>query len=67
MCANLLEETLRLAREAKLPVPEICRAAGVKQRWYYRLLNGDFEDPGVRRIQRLHDALRSANETRAAQ
>lgn len=54
---DLLAETLRLAKETELSVEEICRAARVGRRWYYRLLAGDFDDPGVRRVQRVHNAL----------
>lgn len=54
---NLLEETTRLAKSTKLPVKAICEAADVKPRWFYRFIAGDYEDPGVGKITRLHKVL----------
>lgn len=54
---DLLEKTLRLAGESCEPASKICSAAGVTTRWYYMLLAGEIIDPGVRRVQRLHDHL----------
>jgi hypothetical protein len=55
--STLLEKTLELARSSKVPVTQTCRAAKLTTRWYYKLLSGEIPDPGVRRIQRLHDYL----------
>ena len=54
METDLYTETLRLARESGESVPELARATGLKQRWLHRLLAGDFNDPGVRKIEKLH-------------
>lgn len=62
MNETLLEKTLSLARSADEPVTKICREAGITTRWYYLLLDGDIRDPGVRRIQRLHDYLASRQQ-----
>lgn len=57
METDLYSETLRLARESGKTVPDLARATGLKQRWLHRLLAGDFQDPGVRKIERLHKYL----------
>lgn len=57
MSKNLLDETLHLARKTQIPATRICAAIGVTTRWFSKLLNGDIQDPSVRRIQRLHDYL----------
>lgn len=57
MHENLVEKTVRLAKQSSRPVSEICRAAGVKQRWYHRFLAGDFSDPGVNKVIRLFGVL----------
>lgn len=61
-----LDQTLYLLRE-QLPPEEhrmrgvvlssIAAGAEVNYVWLCRVLNGDTPDPGVRRVQRLHDYL----------
>lgn len=63
---DLVKETLSLAKQTNLAVSEICKAAGVKQRWYYRFLAGDFQDPGVNKILRLHSVLSGKHQSRRA-
>lgn len=55
--ADLLTETLAMARHSKLPMVRICREIGVTTRWFQNVVSGDTPDPSVRRIQRLHDYL----------
>jgi len=55
--SDLLSETLRLAKSNPLPAREICAQAKVGYRWYCRFLNGDFADPGVKKVERLHAVL----------
>lgn len=55
--SDLLSKTLRLAKASTLPPRDICSAANVGYRWYCRLLNGDFDDPGVNKIERLYAVL----------
>jgi transcriptional regulator with XRE-family HTH domain len=57
MTTQLLDETLQMARESALSVPQLAAAAGVESRWLYMLLSGKIKDPGVRRLARLHDYL----------
>lgn len=63
--ADLLTETLAMARHSKLPMVRICREIGVTTRWFQNVVSGDTPDPSVRRIQRLHDYL-VANDPEAA-
>lgn len=55
--SDLLTETLRLARTTTLAPREICDKAEVGYRWYCRFVNGDFDDPGVRKVERLYAVL----------
>lgn len=54
---NLLKTTMKLARETKLPISTICADIGVTTRWYYKLMHDQIPEPGVNKIQRLHDYL----------
>ena len=58
MSESLLQETLRLAKESGLSVTEIQLGTGLKGRWLYRLLDGDYADPGVNKIECLNAYLR---------
>lgn len=55
---SMLEETLRLVRESDESPHQIAKKCGLKPRWLYRLLAGDYADPGVNKIQRLRDYLK---------
>lgn len=57
---SLLQKTLRLLSERTYNPDELCREIGVSRRWLYRLQAGDFEDPGVNKIEKLHQLLASA-------
>lgn len=54
---DLVNETRQLAKASKIPVSDICEAAQIKPRWYYRFISGDFKDPGANKIARLHQVL----------
>ena len=58
MPETLLQETLRLARESGLTIKELREGTGLGQRWLYRLLDGDYADPGVNKIEKLNAFLR---------
>lgn len=62
---TLLEQTFSLLGKSKTPAAQICRELGFSQRWYYDLMSGDIKDPGVNRIQRLHDYLSQADSKAA--
>ena len=55
---NLLNAALKLARETDLAKTRICRATGLKRSWYNRFISGEIDDPGVKKVQRVHDYLK---------
>ena len=57
MNTNLLTQTLALLAERKGQWPAVCRATGLDYDWLTKLAQGRIADPGVRKIQRLHDHL----------
>ena len=59
---DLLAETKALVSASKLPLTDICRATGVKKRWWYAVASGEIPDPSVGRIQRLHNYLSKAKK-----
>lgn len=61
---TLLEKTLGLLRATPIPLATICQEADVQIRWLHRLIDGDFSDPGVNKIERLHDYLTTTIDRR---
>lgn len=57
MTTDLLKQTLSLLAERKGQWPAICRATGLDYDWLTKLAQGRISDPGVRKIQQLHDHL----------
>jgi len=57
---DLVSETQCLARNSSMTVSEICKAAGIKSRWYHKFIAGEFKDPGVSKVQRLHEVLKDS-------
>ena len=57
MNETLLKKTMGLLQRTDIPLATICLKTGVKLRWLHRLVNGDFTDPGVNKIERLHSFL----------
>lgn len=55
----MLEKTLELLRNCDLPLVEIANMSGLGYEWLKKLKAGDIPDPGVNRIQKLHDFLAS--------
>lgn len=54
---DLYEKTLELIRASDQSIRQLAKDAGVGQRWLSDLVSGRFDDPGVKKIQRLHDYL----------
>ncbi len=54
---TLLAQTFELIDRTDVRVVTICRANDITPRWYYKLLAGDIPEPGVNRVQRIHDYL----------
>lgn len=63
MSTNLLTQTLALLAERKGQWPAVCRATGLDYDWLTKLAQGRIADPGVRKIQRLHDHLTTGPNT----
>lgn len=66
METDLLTETQHLFEVAGVAIPEISRDTGLKQRWLHRLFKGDYQDPGVRKIEKLHRYLSARVPNKAA-
>jgi predicted transcriptional regulator len=56
--SDLYETTLNMIRDSGIPITRLASEAKVGQRWLADLVNGRFSDPGVKKIQRLHDYLK---------
>lgn len=54
---TLYEQTMLLYKQTNLSVISIARGSGLGLRWLFDLKRGRFDDPGVKKIQRLHDYL----------
>lgn len=54
---TMYEQTLAMLRQTNTPVRKIAADTDLSVRWLYYLRDGGFEDPSVRRIERLHSYL----------
>lgn len=63
---GLLNKTLSLSEKTTATNAEIADHLGVTVRWYQKVIAGDINDPGVRKIQKLHDYLVEVAEKKAA-
>lgn len=54
---NLYDRTIALMREPPVQVAKACRDLGISERWWFRVVSGSIRDPGVKRMQKLHDYL----------
>lgn len=54
---DLYETTIGMIRESGMPINRIADSAGVGKRWLADVMSGRYSDPGVKKIQRLHDYL----------
>lgn len=54
---SLYAETVALMRRNRLPINRICQELGFGRRWWDRVLDGSINDPGVKRIEKLHAYL----------
>ena len=57
MTSALLDRTKKLLGGCELPLPKIAARAGVGYEWLKKFAADEIPDPGVRRIQTLHDFL----------
>lgn len=58
-CASLYERTLHLVRNAprSLSYTDMSKGSGLSIGWISRFADGKFDDPGVKKVQSLHDFL----------
>lgn len=59
MNTQLFERTLALAENLpeNVTMVDVCREAGTTYRWWQYVLEGRIADPGVHRMQRVHDVM----------
>jgi hypothetical protein len=60
MKKTLLQETYELLDKTDVPVAEIAKQTGTKQRWVYLLIERRFDDPGVNKVEAVNHYLKSA-------
>ena len=51
------KSTLKLLRESDESLMDIAKGADVGYNWLRRLMRGDYKDPSVNRIERIHKYL----------
>lgn len=56
----LLTDTLELLESSSLSAKEIAKGVGCTTRWIHYLKEGRYKDPGVNKIQMIHDFLVAA-------
>jgi len=52
-----LRTTTQMLRRSSIPMALIAVEANVELRWLYKFRDGYFNDPGVTKVQRIHDFL----------
>lgn len=55
---DIVQETRSLAKASKIKVSEICKAAQVKPRWYFKFISGQIKEPGAGKITRLYQLFK---------
>lgn len=55
----MLERTLRLLDETDETLLQVCQGAGVSYHWLTKVKTGVIAEPGVQRVERLHNWLMS--------
>lgn len=56
----MLDRVLRHLRDPDTNLKDVATATGLKMTWLHRLKKGDFNDPGVQKIEALDSYFRSA-------
>lgn len=59
---NLLAQTYQLLDESALKYREIADGAGVDFNWFLKFKFRQIEEPGVKKVQAVHDFLRSGKK-----
>ncbi len=55
--SELYTKTIEMLESTTKPMSVISKETDVGLRWLYQLKAGKFSDPGVNKIQRIHDYL----------
>lgn len=63
---TMYEKTLELIAESGKTPAQLAKETGLKPRWLYRLIAGDYEDPGVNKIEKLYKHLADKQQSEAA-
>ena len=61
---TMLQDTLDMLHDTDLPRRIIAAESGLGLEWLHKLAQGRIPDPGIIRIQRLHDYLSSRKKRR---
>ena len=56
---NIYEETYRLLQALDPSVSQLIEGTGLKERWLRKFINREFSDPGVNKVQKLYNYLRT--------
>lgn len=56
---DMYTKTLAMIDASDQSLLTIAAATGVKPRWLYRLVAGDYNDPGVKKIEALYHYLKA--------
>lgn len=54
---GMIDRTKRMARRCELGPTEIARRADVPLDWFKKFMRGRYKDPGVTRLEKVHDFL----------
>ncbi len=59
---DLYSDTQSMVKACEAPLTVIARDADVSIRWLHRYLNDEYDDVGVRRVQRLRKVVDKLNK-----
>jgi len=54
---NWYKDTLKLLKKSKVSMETIAKDTGIKLRWLYYFRNEQLGDPGIHKVQTIHDYL----------
>jgi len=54
---DLYQKTITLLKQTKVPLSKVASESNVGYRWLCKLIAGVYSDPGINKIQRIHDYL----------
>lgn len=63
---DLFQATMSMLRATAVSPRQISDDTGLGYRWLMRLKGGEYSDPGVNKIQKLHDYLAQSKKSNEA-